>query len=185
MAEKTVPNWQDDAAAMLETFHRDGFVALPEFLNRVEVKEVEDNLNRFIASVIPTMPRNQVFYEHLDRPDSLKQIQQMYLHDSFFKELFLDSKFERLAEILMEGSVDGKNMQYFNKPAGIGKATPPHQDGYYFMLKPCEAVTMWLALDEVDEENGCLRYVPGSHLRGIRDHNPTKILGFSTVRLHQ
>ena len=25
---------------------------------------------------------------------------------------------------------------------------------------------MWLALDPVDAENGCLRYVDGSHLRG-------------------
>jgi phytanoyl-CoA hydroxylase len=38
---------------------------------------------------------------------------------------------------------------------------------------------MWLALDEVDEENGCLRYVPGSHLRGIRKHGRTATLGFS------
>jgi ectoine hydroxylase-related dioxygenase (phytanoyl-CoA dioxygenase family) len=51
-------------------------------------------------------------------------------------------------------------MQYFNKPPSVGQPTPPHQDGYYFMLDPCEAVTMWFALDEVDEENGRMRYVP-------------------------
>ncbi len=38
---------------------------------------------------------------------------------------------------------------------------------------------MWLALDAVDEENGCLRYIPGSHLRGIRPHARTSTLGFS------
>ena len=48
-----------------------------------------------------------------------------------------------------------KNLQYFNKPAGVGKPTPPHQDGYYFMLKKHNAVTCWLALEKVDEENGC------------------------------
>ena len=25
-----------------------------------------------------------------------------------------------------------------------------HQDGQYFMLKPCHAVTLWLALDDTD-----------------------------------
>ncbi len=70
-------------------------------------------------------------------------------------------------------------MQYFNKPAKIGKATPPHQDGYYFMLEPCEAVTMWLALDDVDEENGCVRYIKGSNHKGMRPHGRTQTLGFS------
>jgi phytanoyl-CoA hydroxylase len=36
-----------------------------------------------------------------------------------------------------------------------------------------------MALEKVDEENGCLRYVAGSHLKGIRTHAVTKILGFS------
>ena len=70
-------------------------------------------------------------------------------------------------------------MQYFNKPPRIGKPTPPHQDGYYFMLEPCEAATMWLALDEVDEENGCVRYVRGSNHLGMRPHGRTQTLGFS------
>ena len=38
---------------------------------------------------------------------------------------------------------------------------------------------MWLALDEVDEENGCVRYVLGSKERGMRPHGRTQTLGFS------
>ena len=71
------------------------------------------------------------------------------------------------------------NMQYFNKPPGLGQATPPHQDGFYFMLDPCRALTMWLALDEVNEENGCVRYVSRSHKLGLRKHVRTQTLGFS------
>lgn len=70
-------------------------------------------------------------------------------------------------------------MQYFNKPPRIGQPTPPHQDGYFFMLNPNEAITMWMALENVDEENGCVRYFKGSHLKGMRPHAKTKILGFS------
>ncbi|MFP6901387.1 MAG: phytanoyl-CoA dioxygenase family protein, partial [Opitutales bacterium] len=68
---------------------------------------------------------------------------------------------------------------FFNKPPGIGQATPAHQDGHYFMLRPCHALTMWMALDPVDEENGCVRYVRGSHLNGMRPHGRTETLGFS------
>jgi phytanoyl-CoA hydroxylase len=38
---------------------------------------------------------------------------------------------------------------------------------------------MWMALDMVDEENGCVRYVRASHTRGMRPHGRTKTLGFS------
>ncbi|MEX2569582.1 MAG: phytanoyl-CoA dioxygenase family protein [Cyclobacteriaceae bacterium] len=71
------------------------------------------------------------------------------------------------------------NMQWFNKPPKIGKETPPHQDGYYFMLDPSEAVTMWLVLEDVDEENGCVRYIPGFHQEGLRAHGGTGVFSFS------
>jgi len=47
------------------------------------------------------------------------------------------------------------------------------------MLQPNEAVTMWMALEPVDEENGCVRYVKGSHKKGMREHRRTQTLGFS------
>jgi phytanoyl-CoA hydroxylase len=68
---------------------------------------------------------------------------------------------------------------YFNKLPIVGDITPPHQDGFYFHLQPCEALTLWLALDDVDEENGCIRYVRGSHQQGMRHHRRTEVLGFS------
>lgn len=97
----------------------------------------------------------------------------------FFEQLFLKSRFFALAEHLLGRPALGKNMQYFNKPPGIGAPTPPHQDGYYWKITPMEGLTMWLALEDVDEENGCVRYVPGSHRRGFRSHGKTGTLGFS------
>lgn len=47
------------------------------------------------------------------------------------------------------------------------------------MLNPPKAVTMWLPLEKVDKENGCVRYIKGSHLKGPRPHGRTQTLGFS------
>lgn len=48
--------------------------------------------------------------------------------------------------------------------AGIGgKATPWHQDGHYWPIRPLETVTVWIAIDNVNSENSCLRVIPGSH----------------------
>lgn len=61
----------------------------------------------------------------------------------------------------------------FGKPAGNGKATPWHQDGEYWPIEPLDNVSVWIALDDCTPENGCLRFIPGSHKarRLYRHHN--------------
>ena len=70
-------------------------------------------------------------------------------------------------------------MEWFAKPPRIGKPTPPHQDAFYWQLGPSSALTLWLSLDRIDETNGCIRYIPGSHLLPLRPHNDTNTIGFS------
>jgi phytanoyl-CoA hydroxylase len=163
----------------LQNFAGDGFIALRNFVGGEELSDVRGRAEQFIENVVPQMPPEQVFYEDKHDRTTLKQIQHLSDHDAWFRELFTAGQFREIAELLLDGPVVPVNMQYFNKPPGSGQPTPPHQDGYYFMLDPCLAVTMWLALDDVDEENGCVRYVRGSHTRGMRAHARTQTLGFS------
>lgn len=45
-----------------------------------------------------------------------------------------------------------------------------HQDVTYWGFEPPKAVTVWLAIDDADVENGCMRVIPGSHKRGQLPH---------------
>ncbi|MBI5277576.1 MAG: phytanoyl-CoA dioxygenase family protein [Burkholderiales bacterium] len=51
----------------------------------------------------------------------------------------------------------------FCKPAGDGYETPWHQDGHYWPIRPLANCTVWVALEDSDTGNGCLRVIPGSH----------------------
>jgi phytanoyl-CoA hydroxylase len=168
-----------DASATLASFQRDGYAVVREFFSGEQLDEFRSNVERFIRDVLPSLPRNHVFYENKDDQSTLKQFQGMNDHDEYFARWMNEGPFRELAELLLDGPVVPKDLQYFNKPPGIGKPTPAHQDGYYFMLDPCEALTIWVALDHVDDENGCVRYVTGSHKRGMRPHCRTQTLGFS------
>jgi len=167
--------------ADLETnFARDGYVAVDPLYGPDEMARINTEIARFIQDIVPKMPAERVYYEDRNDPSSLKQLQKMFEYDSYFEDLMLNSPVRTIAEHVLGDDVVPVNMQYFNKPAGTGKPTPPHQDGYYFHLKPCEAVTGWLALEPVDEENGCIHYVRGSHKSdGFRPHGQTGVLGFS------
>lgn len=163
----------------LRSYRDHGFLEIRRFVAGLRLGELIKNVDRFIRETVPGMPPEHAFYEDKSEADSLKQIQNMGDYDPWFHDLLTKGAFREIAEQLLAGSVVPKNLQYFCKPAGIGRPTPPHQDGYYFMLEPCEAITMWFALDMIDEENGCVRYVKGSHLRGMRPHAKTQTLGFS------
>jgi len=90
-----------------------------------------------------------------------------------FRRFVLD---ERLATII--GKLLGDRPlpvtdQIFMKPPRFGSAKPYHQDNAYFKCSPADGViTAWIALDDVDEENGCLRYIDGSHKGPILPHEP-------------
>ena len=78
-------------------------------------------------------------------------------------------KFAESPEILdMVGQLIGPdialwNMSFFAKPAHGGKRTPWHQDGEYWPIRPLATCTVWLAVDEATPENGCLKFIRGSH----------------------
>ena len=54
-----------------------------------------------------------------------------------------------------------QSMFYFKPPGARGQAL--HQDQFYLRVEPGACVAAWMAVDRCDEENGCLRIVPGTH----------------------
>ena len=165
-------------SSLKETFDTDGFVVIRGFLPPDELGRLKDNLDRYIREVVPHLPDGDAFYDDKSRPETLKQMNRIQ-QDPFFAEYLRHPLWSAAAESLLGESAWVHGAEWFNKPPNTNHVTPPHQDNYYFCLTPPKVLTMWLALDEVDEENGCLRYVKGSHLRGLRPHHRTQTLGFS------
>ncbi|ABD54968.1 phytanoyl-CoA dioxygenase family protein [Jannaschia sp. CCS1] len=46
------------------------------------------------------------------------------------------------------------------------KQVPWHQDASFWKLSPARTVTVWLAIDDADEGNSAMQFIPGSHDRG-------------------
>lgn len=162
-----------------EKFDDVGYVAIKSFLNASEVEELQQVTKHFIEETVNQLPEEVVYYEDKSNLSTLKQVQKLNEYDDDFVQLANSPKVVGLAEELLGGPVTLQNMQYFNKFPRMGKATPAHQDGYYFMIKPQEAVTMWLSLGQADASNGAVCYVQGSHKKGLRPHASSGTLGFS------
>jgi len=81
---------------------------------------------------------------------------------------------QRLRDIMVsfldEEPVGAQTMFYFKPPGGRGQAL--HQDQHYLRAGPGTCIAAWLAVDDCDEENGCLQVVPGSHELPLLCHIP-------------
>jgi len=160
-------------------FSEDGFVAVRGFFDAATIAAILDRIALIKAGRTNGLAPERFFYENKGAPETLKQVQELFRWDGFFHDLMFAGPAIRLARDLLRDEAVAKNMQYFNKPPGASTPTPPHQDGFCFMLDPCEAVTLWVALEPVDAENGCVRYLKGSHRAGLQAHSRTDVLGFS------
>lgn len=161
-----------------QSYDQQGFVIVRQLLKQTDFAELRENLDRYVREVVPSLPDADAFYHDRTKPETLKQLQRMGV-DAYFRDYVQHAEWTALAEALVGEPVTVDQPEWFNKPPGTNHVTPPHQDNYYFCLAPSNVVTIWMALDDVDTENGCLRYVAGSHLRGFRTHAKSKILGFS------
>jgi len=91
-------------------FLENGFILFPEFLNKEEITLVKNKLKEFIKEKVSTMPDNAVYYEAVEDKDTLKQLQRLFEFDPFFFDMMFGSRFEKLASILLDDGVEGKNI---------------------------------------------------------------------------
>ena len=73
---------------------------------------------------------------------------------------------------LIGPNILGLNNLYIWKPPKIGLGFPWHQDKWYFNrnYKTEKTAGTWTAIDASNKENGCLYVIPGSHKRGVLEH---------------
>jgi len=62
---------------------------------------------------------------------------------------------------------------FFCKLPHDGKIVDWHQDAVYWPMTPSKTVTVWLAIDDTDAGNACMRFIPQSHLHRTLMHTPS------------
>lgn len=75
----------------------------------------------------------------------------------------------KCVEGVLDGRVDLIQSQLMHGQPGT-KGFSPHQDNFYNRAQPNDGiVAAWMALEDVDKENGALGVFPASHLKGLAD----------------
>lgn len=96
----------------------------------------------------------------------------MWRRDGDFRAAFFETQAAVIAGAAMQsGEVRLFYDQIFAKEPATPRTTPWHQDYPYWPVTGDQFCTVYLALDEIDAENGGVEYVAGSHRWG-NDYRP-------------
>jgi phytanoyl-CoA hydroxylase len=152
-----------------ETFRRDGFVVGPVVLDATKVDELRDELDRVIANQDRAGVPLPVRVANLDNEaNPVWQVVNIWqASPAFHQHLANPVIVEEIAQLTGAGHLRVWHDQIQYKPARHGGVNHWHQDAPLWPpIRPMTQVTAWVALDDVDESNGCMSMVRGSHLWG-------------------
>ena len=108
-----------------------------------------------------------------DRPTALPQI----LNPQQFAPELLETEFRETALRIGRQLLGPEAHVWFEhaimKPPQFGAPTPWHQDEAHRSDRELdyEQISIWMPLQEATLENGCMQYLPGSHLGPILEHH--------------
>ena len=93
------------------------------------------------------------------------------------EKVALNTKIVSSLKSLLDNDIKLYRATVMLKLAGIGSELPYHQDQAYWPIRPHHLVSCWLAIDDADRHNGCLRVIRGGHKEDLVE--------FSSVSIHR
>ncbi len=145
----------------VESFNRDGYLLpLPLFTD----SEIEYYRHHF----------DQLLENALATGSDSNSIVDPHLYDSTIYDLMFHPRLVAYARDLVGPDIVCWGTHYFCKLSHDNRQVAWHQDAYYWPLTPTRTVTVWLAIDNSDLENGCMQFVTGSHRIGAVPHRVSR-----------
>ena len=150
----------------IDYFHENGFVSAIPVLSDRQLGVLRDELALLMD---PSLPPNALFYEIHHNESSDPETVLFHALGAWrispgFHDLVFLRRIVKIAGQLLGGPVRLWHDQLFVKPPRDGAVVEWHQDySYWTRTKPVAHLTCWIGLDDSTEDNGCLRYIRGSH----------------------
>lgn len=153
-------------AEQVQQYHDEGFVVLGKILTDEQIAQLLAEEER--------VRNHSTQGEQADDAGARTLFFNQLCHFSRpVREVSVDGAHIPMVQQLLGPNVALEWNQFVTKfpDAGSGKSEFPwHQDDGYGTLKPLGTLTVWVALVDVDEQNGCIWVVPGSHKHGLLEH---------------
>ncbi|MDC0061142.1 phytanoyl-CoA dioxygenase family protein [Candidatus Pelagibacter sp.] len=134
-----------------------GYVSPVNALTSFEAKEIRDEIEKI----------------EKNWPGALEGINRNYIHllSPLFNKVCLNINILNAVESIIGQNILICGTTLFIKNPNEKGFVSFHQDAKYIGLEPHNWVTVWLAVTDANETNGCMRMLPGSHKETLKYHD--------------
>jgi chlorinating enzyme len=157
MATATAPNPYKLTTAQQKFYHEHGYLlGLPPIYTKAEMAQLNAELPSLLELLKPS--------------ESTKDIREWHETSTYLYDICMNPKILDLVEGILGPNFYCWASNFFIKDPRSMSTVGWHQDSYYWPMAPNNSVTVWLAFDDVDEVNGGMKLIPGSHKGGVIKH---------------
>lgn len=139
--------------SQIERFNRDGYLKPFRIFDHAEADDLRGYFDRLLAKV-------------LAEGGNSYSISTAHAKFGRVYDVLTHPRIVALVSDLLGDNVIAWGSHFFCKMPRDGKTVSWHQDASYWPLTPARAVTVWLAIDDADPDNACMKFIPGSHHYG-------------------
>ena len=159
------------SGAEIDFYQANGYVVIEDFLAADELETWRD----YVGEAVANRGKRKLADSSLVEEDNyyarvFAQRINLWNDHEGVRSLMLDSRLGKMAADL--AGVDGMRIwhdQALIKPPW-GNPTAWHLDNPYWSFYSRDAITIWVALDDVTKDNGCLYFLPGVHKTATYDN---------------
>ncbi len=138
-------------ADQIAHYNAQGFVQPFDVFSASEITQIRQTVDRYMTDL---------------GPDGAYGINCYQARLSSLWDIATDPRILDLVEDLIGPNILCWATAILSKKPHDPKAVPWHQDASFWALSPARTVTVWLAIDDADEANSAMRFIPGTHNKG-------------------
>ena len=158
----------------IASFRQEGYLALPPIISEEDVAELREIIIGLFARKAGLDQGAYFNFAGAEEDKDAPNIPQIVAPQNFAARL-RKSSFRRNADAIAKQLLGPRAVFHIDhtlcKPAHDGASTPWHQDEAFKDPRfDYREISFWMPLQPVDEVNGCMTFLPGSHQRGIYTH---------------
>ena len=151
----------------INAFQEDGYVRLGEILTKKGLEHMRgESMDAWEFEKGPFDPDATWLKNSL--------LSNVHHNSETIRQYYFNGPLVDIAGQLIGPNLKGATSQLTFKLRGNTMSFDWHQDNAYGELDPYTAITVLTALDNADEDNGCIWLIPGSHRRGQAAPQPVE-----------
>jgi len=160
--------------ADIDRYNRDGFIVVPGVLGDAEVASLREAADELVSKSRTVASHNEIYDLEPGHTAEMPKVRRIKTPDRW------DPRFAAMVRhpgiIACLRALWGENVRFDTsklnmKAAGFGSPVEWHQDWAFYPHTNDDLAAVGIMIDDIDQENGPLLVLPGTHRGPVHDHH--------------